>query len=838
MKPAAQPASSPPLPQLQTEPPSESQPDSAPARVSEARQSKWADMRRPSLVRLEETGAEAIAALNNITFDIHPDVGLQLATPWQTRDVAEDSGSEPFPFEITGPPEVVAFLKRNTDEGKGLGGYLSPPNPVTINGRAERKKAGIPLECSHYCFCYPLECLTGLYDKLVTAEGRCDPWLFFLLLGGYAYFDVTRKLLRTNSFVLTPAKASLMAIGPLSPNADAIDELRKLGRLKPVTLGPLSDVGFTQFAWANPQERPGGLALLPNGADPPGSGAFVYETDDRVMMLYALIAKDQDQSKLNAVVAAMARERASKSAVSDRSAAAHARFLESMGSIAKAAASTVDAARKLQGDLAVWRRGPVESWVRSHGISLTVYYVGGVGAYYAFEGWGPLDSIYYLTATATTNGDELQPQTAYGKLFSSFYILLGITIVFSGLSPLALFGIERIQAQYIEPLASALATWTDGALHAASSLAEQLVAVAPRLGPLAGCLESLGQLVKRKVAQVMDTPENNTIVRPPSPATKGNPAGKATLRRAQSGHFAAGGGGEKAEKADPSSRLAIISALRGYFIALMLVLAVGTLGVLLSAYVHGYTLIDALFWTVSCMTTAGGDLHADTSVLQALYIFYMPLAAVAALTAARMLVQTSFLRELRLDHYELKAHSLLHQESSLRGDPSLRMRENDFVIAVLRQRKLIDNETIDAIRSHFSSVVIKSGDGRPSQREGDKEYDPVIDAEVIFKHLVRQQRVRPISKKPAEVGDAAGPGSAASGGSGSVSDFAAGHFKLQETVYVDMSQPDEGYSEWFEKHWSPSVEPEDVAMALGGPVAAKEEQGAYKPLLDDNDVEA
>ena len=127
MKPAAQPASSPPLPQLQTEPPSESQPDSAPARVSEAPQSKWADMRRPSLVRLEETGAEAIAALNNITFDIHPDVGLQLATPWQTRDVTEDSGSEPFPFEITGPPEVVAFLKRNTEEGFPLCGeqYVS-----------------------------------------------------------------------------------------------------------------------------------------------------------------------------------------------------------------------------------------------------------------------------------------------------------------------------------------------------------------------------------------------------------------------------------------------------------------------------------------------------------------------------------------------------------------------------------------------------------------------------------------------------------------------------------------------------------------------------------------
>ena len=55
-------------------------------------------------------------------------------------------------------------------------------------------------------------------------------------------------------------------------------------------------------------------------------------------------------------------------------------------------------------------------------------------------------------------------------------------------------GWTRAPPERWSPLASALATWTDGALHAASSLAEQLVAVAPRLGPLAGCLESLGQL--------------------------------------------------------------------------------------------------------------------------------------------------------------------------------------------------------------------------------------------------------------------------------------------------------------------------------------------------------
>ena len=42
---------------------------------------------------------------------------------------------------------------------------------VTINLPRERKKAGIPLECTTFCFCYPLDCLSGLYETLVVDEG-------------------------------------------------------------------------------------------------------------------------------------------------------------------------------------------------------------------------------------------------------------------------------------------------------------------------------------------------------------------------------------------------------------------------------------------------------------------------------------------------------------------------------------------------------------------------------------------------------------------------------------------------------------------------------------------
>ena len=290
--------------------------------------------------------------------------------------------------------------------------------------------------------------------------------------------------------------------------------------------------------------------------------------------------------------------------------------------------------------------------------------------------------------------------------------------------------------------------------------------------------------------------------------------------------------GAVAKEEQPTHK-AIVSAMRGYFMALMLVLIVGSLGILLAALIHGYTFVDSLFWTVGCMTTAGGDLRADSSLLQVLYTFYMPLAAVAALTAARTIIQTSFLREIRLDKYELKVHSLLQQEAAIKQDASLRMRENDFVIAVLRQRKLIDIETVDAIRAHFTEVIVRSGDGRPSQREGAAEYDPVIDATVVYKHLIRQQRVQPLSRKPADHELSAIAGLASAGTGAAAAAAAAAAQQLQSTVYVDMSTPDEGFQEWFDNHWEATIEPSEVVEVVGDdPVDGAGGKEGYARLLD------
>lgn len=54
----------------------------------------------------------------------------------------------------------------------------------------------------------------------------------------------------------------------------------------------------------------------------------------------------------------------------------------------------------------------------------------GSTVYHYLEGWSWLDSIYFSIITLTTIGyGDFSPQTNGGKLFTIFYILIGIGII-------------------------------------------------------------------------------------------------------------------------------------------------------------------------------------------------------------------------------------------------------------------------------------------------------------------------------------------------------------------------------------------------------------------------
>jgi voltage-gated potassium channel len=49
--------------------------------------------------------------------------------------------------------------------------------------------------------------------------------------------------------------------------------------------------------------------------------------------------------------------------------------------------------------------------------------------YYHLEGWGPIDTVYFLTVTATTIGyGDLCPQTSVGRAFTTVYMVVGMQV--------------------------------------------------------------------------------------------------------------------------------------------------------------------------------------------------------------------------------------------------------------------------------------------------------------------------------------------------------------------------------------------------------------------------
>ena len=273
--------------------------------------------------------AENVDDLVSIPLSIHPDVMLELSSAqWQLplsnvgEEEDEKEDSNPIEFDVDGPPEVSAFLEKikkkvAMQEGKmaasvRVSGFMSPPRTVTIKGANEREAAGIPLECKYFAFAYPLDCLTGMFDELVTREGRDEPWLNFLLFGGYVYFNASRQLVRSNAIVLTQAMARLELVGPFIPSQNAMEYLSDVERLRDVTLKPMLDAGFQRFGWVNPGERFGGYRLLADGTDAPGDGAFVYEHESGCSICYSLVKVDAVRKQRQKLLeeAAAAREAA------------------------------------------------------------------------------------------------------------------------------------------------------------------------------------------------------------------------------------------------------------------------------------------------------------------------------------------------------------------------------------------------------------------------------------------------------------------------------------------------------------------------------------------------
>ena len=224
---------------------------------------------------------------DTIGFALRPayDVGIKL-------DADRSDGCTNESFALQGPLDAIEILS----EAERCGS-LSPITPITVPQEA-RDSLGIPDNAISFAYAYPLpvedaDTVGDLIDLATQGaskpqEGagsasetyRVEAWLNFVLVGGYCYFDSERRFLHANA--LTPrldvedAVGRVNLQGPLPCAGASGEALQAAGRLRPVTLPSLTSIGFTAFAWINPnEEAPGGIRLLPSSVSL-ANGGFLY----------------------------------------------------------------------------------------------------------------------------------------------------------------------------------------------------------------------------------------------------------------------------------------------------------------------------------------------------------------------------------------------------------------------------------------------------------------------------------------------------------------------------------------------------------------------------------
>lgn len=187
-----------------------------------------------------------------MAMSVFPDVNLVIE-PRVAAGTAASSKSL-LRYIITGPERPLKVLHElNVVE---MECFLSPVHPVTMPRKA-RVQAGIPHHATSFAFIYPSSALTAALSTRTNLSK--DLWAFVLLLGGFAYFDSAGALLAVNAITFSPSDTGLVLIGPSATVPGALEAMKEEGRMQPVTLPELTQVGIGHFGWVHPCEQLGGV---------------------------------------------------------------------------------------------------------------------------------------------------------------------------------------------------------------------------------------------------------------------------------------------------------------------------------------------------------------------------------------------------------------------------------------------------------------------------------------------------------------------------------------------------------------------------------------------------
>ena len=143
-----------------------------------------------------------------------------------------------------------------------------------------------------------------------------------------------------------------------------------------------------------------------------------------------------------------------------------------------------------------------------------------------------------------------------------------------------------------------------------------------------------------------------------------------------------------------------------------------------------------LYWAVVSITTVGfGDLAPSRDLEKVFAIAFLPIAT-AALISGVSLVQRASLRIGIIDaNYKLVADRLLIDSAG--DDPDATISREQFLLQVLTERGLIDDEVRQAIDRQYDEMLREYNDSQFGAKEPKEEIDP----RVVFYHLKQQGRI-------------------------------------------------------------------------------------------------
>jgi voltage-gated potassium channel Kch len=192
---------------------------------------------------------------------------------------------------------------------------------------------------------------------------------------------------------------------------------------------------------------------------------------------------------------------------------------------------------------------------------------------------------------------------------------------------------------------------------------------------------------------------------------------------------------------------------------------------------------SSIYFSVVTMTTIGyGDLCPTSWDDKLFLILLMP---VATASLARLVEESSTIATrdaIRNAKFQFLIDDLLLNES--KGDPGRKLNEADFLRAALKAYNLVDDESIQAITNGFKELLTVP-EAQQAQVGGQKgaSGDEGVGPEVVFAHMVRQRRIRHRS----------------------IDDSSETNVAADGAILVDMSAPDQGFKEWYERSWSVAV---------------------------------